>query len=98
MAIFEIPLQAGSQEFFTPLSGVTYKFKLLWRDPIGWFLDIEKADGIPLISGIGVVTGVNLIKQYKHKIKGELWVYTDGLENPEYKSVGDTLKLYWVEP
>lgn len=98
MTVFELPLRTGAQEFFTPLNGTTYKFKLLWRDPVGWFLDIAKPDGTPLVNGISVVTGVNLIKQYRHKIKGELWVYTDGLENPDYKSVGDTLKLYWVDP
>lgn len=98
MAFYEIPLLTGSQSFFTPLNGTTYKFRLIWRDPVGWFLDIAKADETPLINGIAVVTGVNLIKQYQHKLKGELWVYTDGLENPDYTSVGTTLKLYWKDP
>jgi hypothetical protein len=98
MAIFELPLQAGSQEFYTPLNGKTYKFRLIWRDPVGWFLDINDVNGSPLANSIAVVTGVNLIQQYQHLIKGELWVYTNGLENPDYKSVGSTLKLYWVDP
>ncbi|ENX03629.1 hypothetical protein F900_00723 [Acinetobacter modestus] len=98
MAIFELPLQTGSQEFYTTLNGKTYKLRLIWRDPIGWFLDIHDVADLPLANGIAVVTGVNLIKQYQHLIKGELWVYTDGLENPDYKSVGSTLKLYWVDP
>ncbi|WP_151823848.1 phage baseplate plug family protein [Acinetobacter bereziniae] len=97
MAFYEIPLQPGSQVFFTSLDGIAYKFKLIWRDPVGWFLDISKPDGTLLINGIAFVTGVNLLKQYQHIIKGELWVYINGLENPDYKSVGDTLKLYWVE-
>lgn len=97
MTFYEIPLAKEAQTFFTSLNGTKYKFKLIWRDPIGWFLDIAKTDDTPLINGIAVVTGVNLLKQYQHLIKGELWVYTNGLENPDYKSVGTTLKLYWVE-
>lgn len=98
MAFYEIPLQPGSQVFFTSLDGIAYKFKLIWRDPVGWFLDISKPDETSLINGIAFVTGVDLLKQYQHKIKGQLWVYIDDFENPNYKSVGDTLKLYWVDP
>ncbi|MNC35879.1 hypothetical protein D3C75_843780 [compost metagenome] len=97
MTTFEIDLKNGSQKFYTVLNSTNYQFRLIWRDPVGWFLDISDVDLNPLISGIAFVTGVNLLKQYQHIIKGELWVYNDGLENPDYKSVGDTLKLYWVE-
>lgn len=97
MKIFEIPLRSGSQKFITTLNGKAYQLRLIWRAPVGWFLDIAKTDTTPLVNGIAVVTGVNLIQQYQHLIKGELWVYTEGLENPDYQSVGDTLKLYWVE-
>lgn len=98
MAIFEIPLKVGAQEFITPLDGTSYHFRLLWRDPVGWFLDISTSDLVPLVLGISLVTGVNLIQQYQHKIKGELWILTDNLDNPDYQSVGNALKLYWINP
>lgn len=99
---FEIPLTAQPQDFFVALAGVQYSFKLRWRDDPngGWVLDIADSSGNALISGIPLVTGVDLLAQYKYVGIGvELWVQTDAADAPPtYTNLGSASHLYAVVP
>jgi len=98
---FEIPLTPEPQSFNTTLVGVQYQFTLTWRDAAGnWFLDIADASGNPLLSGIPLVTGVNLLGQYGYLAFGfELWVQTDAADAPPtFTNLGTQSHLYCVVP
>lgn len=95
---FEIPLTPVPQTFFVSLVGTQYQFTLQWRDPAGWFLDIADSSSNPIVSGIPLVTGVNLLHQYLYLGLGfELWVQTDAADAPPtYTNLGITSHLYAV--
>ncbi|CAJ0701550.1 hypothetical protein LMG19089_02867 [Ralstonia edaphis] len=100
-SVFEIPLTAQPQTFNITLVGIEYQFSLAWRDAASsWFLDIADVSGNPLLSGIPLVTGVNLLAQYAYKAFGfELWVQTDGADAPPtFTNLGTDSHLYCVIP
>ncbi|CBJ42544.1 phage baseplate plug protein [Ralstonia solanacearum] len=97
---FEIPLDPRPQTFSIWLVGVQYQFTLQWRDTTngGWFLDIADRALNPIISGIPLVTGVDLLAQHKYLGLGfELWVQTDAADAPPtYNNLGIASHLYFV--
>jgi len=98
---FEIPLTPAAQTFLISLAGVQYQMTLQWRDAVnngGWVLDIADSTGNPLISGIPLVTGVDLLAQYKYVGIGvELWVQTDAADVvPTYTNLGIQSHLYAI--
>ncbi|WP_065494709.1 hypothetical protein [Burkholderia sp. CCA53] len=99
MQIYEMPLSADVQTFNISLSGTIYRLTLVYRGPAGWVLDIADASDNPLVSGIPLVTGVDLLAQYKYLgFQGRLWV--QGAENPDdvptFEDLGIGSKVYWV--
>jgi len=89
------------QVFSTTLSGVSYTFRMLWRDndEAGWVLDIFDIQGEPLVCGIAVITGFDLLMPYKYLgFTGCLVVLTDGDQYapPTFESLGDSSHLYYV--
>lgn len=101
MTTYEIPLSAQSQTLQVNLGGAFYRLALTWRDTAGgWFLDISDAGGNPLIGGMPLVTGANLLEQFAHiGIPGQLWVQSDGNAPdalPAYENLGADSHLYWV--
>lgn len=101
---YQIPLQVGvPQTFSVTLSGVTYRMTFLYRnDPnAGWTLDIADSGGNALIQGIPLVTGADLLAQYKHIIpSGMLVVQTtnDPDAAPTFQNLGKDSQVYWVVP
>lgn len=101
MATFEIPLTPAAQTFLISLAGVQYQMALQWRDAVnngGWVLDIADETGNALVSGIPLVTGVDLLAEYKYiGIDAELWVQTDAADVvPTYTNLGIQSHLYAV--
>lgn len=76
---FEIPLIASNQAFTTTLVGTEYSMKLRWNGAAScWMLDIADSTGNPLVSGIPMITGADLLEQYRYLgIAGQLFVQTD---------------------
>lgn len=99
---FEIPLTPQPQTFNVSIVNTQYQFTLQWRDATnsGWVLDIADASSNPIISGIPMVTGVDLLAQYKYLAFGfELWVQTDAADAPPtYTNLGTSSHLYCVTP
>ena len=100
MAIYEIPLTADPQHFSIVLGGISYRITLLWRDPApGWVIDIADSAGAPLVQGVPLVTGANLLEQYGHLgFKGGLHVQTDNDADaaPTLDNLGTTSHLYFA--
>eukprot|EP01037_Dinobryon_pediforme_P020830 gene20830-21542_t len=99
--VYEIPLQPAAQVMSIQLGTVTHQLSLQYRDISegGWILDIADDAGEPIVCGIPLVTGVDLLAQYSHLgIGGGLFVVTDGdtYAVPTYANLGQTAHLYWT--
>ena len=97
----EIPLVSGSQSFATRLGGVDYQFQIAYRNVTegGYFLDIADGRGNPLVQGVPLVTGINLLAQYPDiGFAGRLWLQTASVPDalPTYDGLGTDSKLLWV--
>ena len=96
---FKIPLLAQPQRFRITLGTVDYVFRLTYQntDQGGWVLDIADTDDAPIVSGIPLVTGINLLGQYPHLgFAGRLWLQTLDDNAPTYDNLGSEAFLYWV--
>lgn len=95
--IYEIPLNNGNQKFNIRLGGVQYKFQLIYRVK-SWYLDIFDTGENPLIAGLPLVMGDNLLIQHQHIIKGSLYVLnTNEDENQAFSDLGTLIKLFWSD-
>ena len=101
---FELPLQPQPQVVSVALSGVTYTLTLRYRNTAqgGWVLDIGDSGNAPIVQGIPLVTGANLLKQYAYLgFVGALWVQTqdDPDAVPTFENLGtDGLVFYVTNP
>lgn len=98
--IYEIPLSSDGQTFNISLAGTIYELTVQWRAAIAmWLLDIADASGGPILSGIPLVTGVDLLGQFGYAgLGGALRVQgADDPDNlPTYDDLGTSSALYWV--
>jgi hypothetical protein len=80
MTPYEIPLSPQPQTFTIALVGVLYRMSTRWCGAMdAWVLDIYGQDELPLVLGIPLVTGTDLLGQYKHLgIGGSIVVQTLG--------------------
>jgi hypothetical protein len=104
MSVSLVPL-AGVNERFTITLGATYGFQIIWRDDPcgmgGWFLDIADALGNPLIQGLPMRAGQDLLAQYGYLgFTGQLWMQTaqDPTADPTFDNLGTDCNMYWVTP
>ena len=100
--VVELPVVPSQhQRFRQELGGITYNFRLLFNDAIwpAWYLDIGDENQNLLVAGIPLVTGVDLLAQYRHLgFPGGLVVTADrGTgEIPTFDGLGLTSHLYFV--
>lgn len=66
MNIAEIPLTPDNQQFTTAINGVNYSILTLWRDDAGWIIDLQDSNGADIVTGIPLMTGVNLLAQFSY--------------------------------
>lgn len=94
----EIPLSAANQQFTITLAGNSLRMSVTWR-ALFWALDIMDAGGSPLVMGIPLITGADLLAQYRHLGLGfSLYVGCDDptTENPTESDLGTNSHLYAV--
>lgn len=100
MIPYEIPLTPQPQRFLISLGGVDYELTVSWCGPASaWTLDIRSADGSDIVVGISMVTGVDLLGQYKHLgLPGQLVAQSDvDLDRvPDFGSLGVSGHLYFL--
>lgn len=100
MANYEIPLTPDGQRFTITLSGTDYQLRVQWRNSTegGWTLDIGDVSGKPIVNGIPLVTGCNLLAPYAYLgFTGGLWVQTTAEPDavPTFENLGVGSHLYW---
>lgn len=102
MDFYEIPLRGRAERFGIGLPGeLSLLLTVTWRNRGGggWMLDIALADGTPLVSGIPMVTGADLLAQFRHiGIPGSLVVVGDSDPGapPTFANLGTDTHLYYV--
>jgi hypothetical protein len=100
IAAFEIPLLPVSQSLQIPLSGFLYQFVVYWCWPSQcWMLDIYNTAGDQVKLGTPLVTGADLLAQFRHLgIAGQLVVQTDHqtMGSPTFNNLGQNAHLYYV--
>lgn len=65
----------------------------------GWTVDIASSNGSPIVNGVPIVTGCDLLAQYRHLgFAGELRVQTSNDPDavPTWANLGNQSHLYWI--
>jgi hypothetical protein len=97
---FRLPLIPDFQRFSITLVGVTYQFVVRWCVPsVCWILDVLDASDAPLLCGVPLVTGCDLLEQYAYlDIGGQLVVQTDSDLDavPTLANLGSQGNLYFI--
>ena len=102
MAKYEIPLKPNSQSFAIALAGVTYNLTLIWNSIlVSWVLDIADVNKNPILQGIPLVTGTDLLAPFSYlNFGGTLTCSTDNNADaiPTYNDLGSTSHLIFTTP
>ena len=100
MSAYEIPFRAQPQTFTIALAGVTYRLTTAWNIfSQCWTIDIATPDGTPIVSGIPIITGVDLLAQYAYLgIAGKLFVQSSGqvTKIPGFTDLGSDGQVFFV--
>ena len=106
MSVFRIPLAPMPQRFAITLGGTTYTLRFQFRNAGSfdgsegdWIMDIGDSLGNPLVCGIPLVTGADLLAQYAYlNFPGQLWIWSDGVRDavPSYLGLGVSSHLFFV--
>jgi hypothetical protein len=99
--VVEIRLAARPQTVQVTLAGVVYTLQLYWNVFTDcWVIDIGDRSGNPLIRGIPLITGANLLAQFSYiGIPGQLLVISDQKPPdavPGFTDLSVTGHLYYV--
>lgn len=96
MTQYIVPLTPEPQAFGITLAGTSYRLTVRWCAAAegGWLLDVADVDDAPLVAGIPLVTGVDLLDPYPEiGIGGMLWLYSTTELPPAYDELGDVVQL-----
>lgn len=100
MTAYEIPLISQPQTLSISLAGTTYNLRVTWCNPLGaWVLDVNDVNDDPIVNGIPLITGINLLAPYAYLgIGGRLVVQSDFDVNamPTFANLGQTSHLYFL--
>lgn len=94
----ELPLPAGPSIFSVAIKGREFRFRFAYANTEGggWYMDIGDADSNPLICGLPLTTGLNLLGQFGYLgLDFGLYVSVDGRpdEAPDYQDMGNGLHV-----
>lgn len=96
----EIPLSPKAQSFQIELGGIDYQMRWRWCTPAAcWVLDIADVNAVPIVCGLPVITGADILGQHKHLgIPGALIAQTDHNPDavPTFTNLGVTGHVYFV--
>lgn len=99
---YEIPLSPNPQIFTITLAGIDYTVRIAWCTASqSWVIYFADSNNTPILSGIPLVTGVDLFEQYGYlNLGGVLLAYTDNdlSAPPDFTNLGLTGHVLFVVP
>ena len=104
MAFIELPVAADVpyQSFSTTLNGAVYRIRLRYNTRAGfWSLDLADAAGAPLLSGLAIRLGTDLLSQFASegfppgKLFAVNWVAAH--REPDRETFGRDVSLVYEE-
>jgi hypothetical protein len=98
---YKVPFTPEALRMEVSLGGVFYIFKTYWNVPMGcWILDIYDDVELPMVRGIPLVTGGDLVEQFEYLgFGGMLLIWsTEGPWHalPSFTSLGENTNVYFV--
>jgi hypothetical protein len=100
MSVFKVPLLPQPQRFSVFLSSVEYIMVVKWNTVSAcWIMDLLDVNDAPVLTGIPLVTGADLLAQFEYlEIGGQMIVQTDNLPYavPTFENLGTTGNLYYL--
>lgn len=100
MSAFPLPVSASAQTFFVQLDNLTYKITLRWNAvAVCWVMDIADFEEEPMVQGIPIVTGTDLLAPYAYLgIGGGIVALTEGDPDavPTFENLGTGGDVYFV--
>lgn len=100
MQVLEIPVTPTPQTFRVALNNTVYTWRIYWLVPFQcWVLDIADLYENPLVNGIPLITGADLLAQFPNLVPGGLYVISDQMPPeivPDYDHLGITGHIYYV--
>lgn len=100
-----VPLVPQAQQLQITLGTTVYNLLLQWNVPNAcWMMDILDQDNVPIIAGLPLVTGADLLSPFEYLEiggsfdAGQLQVQTtsDTFRVPTFDNLGTDGNLYWV--
>lgn len=105
MVPYLIPLQPFNQTFSVSLGGLVYILRVVWNNPNGtWSMDISDQSGNPLLQGVPLATGADLLGQFRYLgiggAGGQMVAQSsfDADVPPTYADLGNQGNLFFVAP
>lgn len=104
MAAFQFPLVNSQQTLQITLGSKLYSLRVYWNSnqfDNCWVLDIGDSSGNPIVTGIPLVTGTDLLAQYGYlNFGGQLIAQTSSDTDavPTYVNLGADGNLFFVTP
>lgn len=97
--LFKIPLNNTPETFEISIAGATYNLTVKYNDAenAGWVLDIANENSEYILQGVPLVTGADLLEQYKYLNLGfSIYVFSDVdfYAVPTYENLGVESNLY----
>ncbi|QNT79188.1 phage baseplate plug family protein [Entomobacter blattae] len=93
---YEIPLAATPQLFTLSLNGIAYRFQFIWRDGCfaNWFFDVSTANNSPVLHGVPLIEGADLLAQYGYLNFGVQLYCVFSEQKVEFAGLGSVQRLY----
>lgn len=99
---FAIPLLAQAQRLSVSMAGVARQITTKWCKPANcWVMDLATQAGVPIATGLPMVTGAGLLSQLDYmEIGADLVVQSSDNADavPTYENLGTVGQLYMVVP
>jgi hypothetical protein len=102
VTVVTIPLQSIPQTLSVSLNGTVYNLTVKWNWIMqAWVMDIADSGGNPLVGGIPLVPGADLLEQYEYLGIGGSMVVNNSFNPytpPTFTNLGSQCNLLFVTP